>query len=115
MFPLLCRDKLILPYIAVHGLFILLYCAPGGRQDTTNSHSSTPLKSFVIAFLVFCSLILHIVYLTIHPPQKYPYLFEAMIMLLCFSQFILISVYANTKQWMLSRHYAVMDKEKKQL
>nr|POE83406.1 putative dolichyl pyrophosphate man9glcnac2 alpha-1,3-glucosyltransferase [Quercus suber] len=33
MFPLLCRDKLILPYIAVSALFVLIYYVPSGRQD----------------------------------------------------------------------------------
>ncbi|XP_059670576.1 probable dolichyl pyrophosphate Man9GlcNAc2 alpha-1,3-glucosyltransferase isoform X2 [Cornus florida] len=115
MFPLLCRDKLVLPYIALFALFFLLYYAPGGRQDTrsmTDSHAT--LKSFVMAFLVLCSFILHIVYLTMRPPEKYPFLFEALIMLLCFSQFMLLAIYTNTKQWMLSKQ-SILLKEKKHL
>uniref|UniRef100_A0A5B7BIZ4 Alpha-1,3-glucosyltransferase n=1 Tax=Davidia involucrata TaxID=16924 RepID=A0A5B7BIZ4_DAVIN len=115
MFPLLCRDKLILPYIALFALFILLYYAPGGRQDTRGTHSPPTLKSFVIAFLVLCSFILHIIYLTMRPPEKYPFLFEALIMLLCFSQFMLLAIYTNTKQWMLLKHSTLIDKEKKHL
>lgn len=102
MFPLLRRDKLVLPYAALYGLFILFYhtLTPGSRKDPKETHSIFPtLKSLVFA----CSLVLHIIFLTITPPQKYPFLFEAVIMLLCCSQFLLIFMYSNTKQWMLTK------------
>ncbi|KAL2531590.1 putative dolichyl pyrophosphate Man9GlcNAc2 alpha-1 [Abeliophyllum distichum] len=111
MFPLLRRDDLVLPYIALYGLFVLLYYAPGRRMDKreTNFLGST-LQSLLLA----SSLILHIIYMTVTPPEKYPFLFEAIIMLFCFSQFVLISVYSNSKQWALSKHIQV-DIEKKSL
>lgn len=113
MFPLMCRDKLILPYMALFALFYLLYYAPGGREDTRKMQSPSSLRSFMLSFLVLCSLFLHLVYITLHPPDKYPFLFEAVIMLLCFSQFILLTVYTNAKQWMLLKHSTLMDKDKK--
>lgn len=113
MFPLLCRDKLVLPYIALYGIFVLVYYSPGGRLNTKKSYSSSTLKSLVITFLVLCSLVLHIIYLTLHPPVKYPFLFEAAIMLLCFSQFVLVAVYTNRKQWMMSKNSIQTDEEKK--
>lgn len=110
MFPLLCRDKLILPYIALSALFIFIYHVPSARQDRKETRS---FKSFVTTFLVLCSVVLHIVYLTMHPPHRYPFLFEAMIMLLCFSQFMLLAFYTNAKQWMLLKRSVLLDKEKK--
>ncbi|KAK3012534.1 hypothetical protein RJ639_009107 [Escallonia herrerae] len=112
MFPLLCRDNLILPYFALYGIFILLCHVPGGRLDTRETHSYTSLRSFLSAFLLLCSFSLHIIYLTVRPPKKYPYLFDAFIMLLCFTQFVLVAIYANRKQWMLSMNSIVVDKEK---
>lgn len=110
MFPLLCRDKLLLPYIAVYGIFIFVYYAPNGKPKT---RSSPRLTSFMIIFLLLLSLVLHIIYLTVNPPKKYPFLFEAIIMLLCFSQFVLVAVYSNRKQWILSK--STVGIEKKQL
>ncbi|XP_057462395.1 probable dolichyl pyrophosphate Man9GlcNAc2 alpha-1,3-glucosyltransferase [Actinidia eriantha] len=115
MFPLLCRDELILPYISLSALFILLYHAPGGRKETSDRCLPANLKSFMIGFLVLCSLILHVVYLAVRPPEKYPYLFEAMIMLLCFSQFVFVAGYTNIKQWKLSKDSTLENKEKKYL
>lgn len=112
MFPLLCRDKLIIPYISLYSIFILVYYAPGGIHKT---RSSGNLKSFVIAFLLLSSLALHIIYLTLTPPAKYPFLFEALIMLLCFSQFVLVAVYANRKQWMVLKNPSLIGKEKKSI
>lgn len=110
MFPLLTRDKLVLPYAALYGLFILLYYASGSRKDTVVSDSiPSILKSFAYAL----SLILHIIYITVTPPEKYPFLFEAVIMSLCFSQFVLISIYINLKQWSLPKISSQADTKKK--
>ncbi|KAG5535308.1 hypothetical protein RHGRI_023173 [Rhododendron griersonianum] len=115
MFPLMCRDELILPYISLSALFIFLYHAPGGRKEKRVALSPSNLKSFVVVFLVLCSLVLHVVYLVVSPPEKYPFLFEAMIVLLCFSQFLFISGYTNIKQWMTLKDSALENKEKKHL
>ncbi|CAN0926058.1 Probable dolichyl pyrophosphate Man9GlcNAc2 alpha-1,3-glucosyltransferase [Linum grandiflorum] len=106
MFPLVCRDNLILPYIALSALCIFLYSAPDGRRSATLS-----LVAVISNFLYLCSLVLHVVYLTVHPPERYPFLFEALIMLLCFSHFVLFALHTNTKQWMLQSS----DRRKKQL
>ncbi|KAK8484051.1 hypothetical protein V6N12_056650 [Hibiscus sabdariffa] len=129
MFPLLHRDKLVLAYIALYALFILVYFAPGGpsgrcngsktrdhRQTTKRGMgflSSIAFHPLVMGFLGLCSLILHVIYLTMRPPNKYPFLFEAVIMLICFSQFVLFTLYFNSKQWMLSKHLTSKDKQKK--
>ncbi|KAL8476604.1 hypothetical protein ACS0TY_029048 [Phlomoides rotata] len=112
MFPLLRRDKLEIPYAALYGLFVLLYYTPGGRKSAEVTHRALPiLKSFAFACIIF----LHIVYIAISPPLKYPYLFEAVIMSFCFSQFVLISIYMNKKQWALSKNSTRIDTKKKSL
>lgn len=104
MFPLLCRDQLILAYIALFALFYLLFYAPGRRRRKIKSST---LRSFFLTLLGLCSFALHIVYLTMHPPQRYPFLFEAIIMLVCFSQFVLLAIYTNMKQWKLHKRSSV--------
>ncbi|KAL0378076.1 UNVERIFIED_CONTAM: putative dolichyl pyrophosphate Man9GlcNAc2 alpha-1,3-glucosyltransferase [Sesamum radiatum] len=113
MFPLLRRDGLVLPYAALYGLFILLYHAPGVRKDERKpDFYLSVLESSAFA----CSLFLHIIYLTITPPDKYPFLFEAVIMIFCFSQFVLSSIYLNRKQWaLLSKSSTQVDARKKGL
>lgn len=112
MFPLLHRDKLVLPYLALSTLFILLSQAANRRQETRETNT---FRSFVTRFFLLCSLILHVVYLGMNAPQRYPFLFEALIMLLCFSQFTFLTLYTNAKQWMLLKHSNLVDKEKKLL
>ncbi|XP_024444165.1 probable dolichyl pyrophosphate Man9GlcNAc2 alpha-1,3-glucosyltransferase isoform X3 [Populus trichocarpa] len=112
MFPLLCRDKMAVPYMALYMLSILLYLAPCGKQHIKR-HLSRSMITFSIVISYLCSLVLHIIYLTIRPPEKYPFLFEAMIMNFCFSHFLAFTVYTNAKQWMLSRQSTSRDKEKK--
>ncbi|KAK4490582.1 hypothetical protein RD792_001266 [Penstemon davidsonii] len=112
IFPLLRRDKLVLPYAVLYGLFGLLYYTTGGRKDTTEIYSFySTLKSSAFA----CSIFLHMIYMTVTPPEKYPFLFEAVIMLFCFSQFFLVFIYSNSKQWALSKTSIQEDAEKKRL
>ena len=113
MFPLLCRDKLVVPYMALYASSILLYLAPSGRRHI-KKHLPRPMITFSIVMIHFvCSLIFHIIYLTIRPPKMFPYLFQAMIMNFCFSHLLGFTVYTNAKQWMLSRQFTSGDKEKK--
>lgn len=112
MFPLLCRDQLILAYMALFALFCLLFYAPGKRPRKIKS--SAP-RSFFLKLVGFCSFVLHIVYLTVRPPERYPFLFEAIIMLVCFSQFVLLAIYTNTKQWKPQKRSSSIDRQKKLL
>lgn len=115
MFPLVTRDKLVVPYIALYGLFTLVFHAPGGREQKHEKEGIPCYFGILKSFLLACSILLHVVYLTITPPRKYPFLFEAIIMLLCFSQFVLIFLYTNTKQWRLLKLSTVPEDRKKQL
>ncbi|KAF7811250.1 putative dolichyl pyrophosphate Man9GlcNAc2 alpha-1,3-glucosyltransferase [Senna tora] len=111
MFPLICRDGLILAYLASFALFILLFNAPGRRGIKECNYYFTP--RIMRLTLCFCSFILHIVYLVLRPPEKYPFLFEALIMNLCFSQFVLITLCTNFRQWVLDKPVKLEQIEKK--
>lgn len=112
MFPLLCRDGLLLPYMTLNALYFLLYHVPRDKRDSevTGSSAAYPILS---AFSVCCYFGLHLVYLIMHPPEKYPFLFEALIMIFCFFHFALVAIYTNKKQWTLSKHLMLSNKEKK--
>ena len=126
MYPLLCRDHLILQYISVLALFGFIFYSPDGRSGM-RANSFSIRKRALMTLPLLCSFILHVIYLSLRPPKKYPFLFEAMIMLLCFSQFVILTLYTNTKQlmlpdcstrtergkkdlwsWDLSKHYACL-------
>ncbi|KAF3449628.1 hypothetical protein FNV43_RR10359 [Rhamnella rubrinervis] len=109
IFPLLYRDKLVLPYFTLSALFLLLYYAPSRRQAATETK---PLKSYARMFFLLCALILHVVYLTVEAPHRYPFLFEALIMLLSFSQFVILVIHSNVQQWRL-KPATLVDKQKK--
>ncbi|KAL5713869.1 dolichyl-P-Glc:Man9GlcNAc2-PP-dolichol alpha-1,3-glucosyltransferase [Ranunculus cassubicifolius] len=98
MFPLLCRDKLIVPYIALHILFVLVFHSPYVKRGERKEDKLNGLEVVAMAVVLLISLVLHVVYLTMKPPERYPYLFEAMIMTVCFSQFIYVAIYTNIKQ-----------------
>ncbi|PAN49853.1 hypothetical protein PAHAL_9G479200 [Panicum hallii] len=102
MYPLICRDQLLLQYIAALGLFFLIYYTPGGSHGKRLSISCGAKTVLSLPFL--CSLLLHITYLQIEPPKRYPFLFDALIMFICFSQFVILTMYTNYKQWMLDTH-----------
>ncbi|KNA20327.1 hypothetical protein SOVF_053420 [Spinacia oleracea] len=112
MFPLLCRDQLVLAYIALFSLFYLLFYAPR-KKDSGKIRSFFTLKLLITTLLVFCSFVLHIVYLAMNPPKRYPFLFEAIIMLVSFTQFVWLALYTNKKQWMLQKQSTCVEKEKK--
>ncbi|KAJ1405375.1 Glycosyl transferase, ALG6/ALG8 [Sesbania bispinosa] len=109
MFPLICRDGLVVPYLALLALFFLILKAPG--QHTVRE--SNYLGSTTMDLILCCSFILHVVYLTMHPPEKYPFIYEAVIMNLCFSQFVLVTLGCNIKQWMLNKPVKLEEIEKK--
>ncbi|XP_022148195.1 probable dolichyl pyrophosphate Man9GlcNAc2 alpha-1,3-glucosyltransferase isoform X2 [Momordica charantia] len=109
MFPLVVRDKLVQAYLSIYALtFLIINASNQGRQKMGAFLSGGVL----FGCLLFCSLVLHIVYLVVRPPERYPFIFEAVIMLLCFSQFMFIAVFTNIKQWTLSKAVPQMDKQK---
>lgn len=101
MYPLICRDKLLLQYIASLGLFFLLFYSPD-RALSGARKSRLYYKNLIWLVPLLGSVVLHVVYLLVKPPEKYPFLFEALMMLLSFSQFVYFTFYANVKQWKLS-------------
>ncbi|QHN85799.1 putative dolichyl pyrophosphate Man9GlcNAc2 alpha-1,3-glucosyltransferase [Arachis hypogaea] len=85
MFPLICRDGLVVPYFALLALFILIFDVPGQQRVKEGNYLYNYLGATTVRLVLFCYFILHIVYLTMNPPEKYPFLFEAIIMNMCFS------------------------------
>jgi len=113
MFPLICRDNLVVAYLALLALFILILNAPVQHKVRETNYLSSYLGSATMFFILCCYFVLHIVYLTMHPPEKYPFLFEAIIMNLCFSQFVLVTLACNIKQWLLNKPVKLEEIEKK--
>lgn len=111
MFPLIVRDGLVVAYLASFALFVLVFNAPG-RSKIKDSYYYFSSRIMRLT-LCFCSFILHIVYLIMRPPNKYPFLFEALIMNLCFSQFVLVTLRTNLKQWVLDKPAKLEKIEKK--
>uniref|UniRef100_A0A0E0LHH0 Alpha-1,3-glucosyltransferase n=1 Tax=Oryza punctata TaxID=4537 RepID=A0A0E0LHH0_ORYPU len=110
MYPLICRDHLLLQYIAVLGLFVLIYYSPGGSSKKGVSIPSG--AKAVLSLALLCSLLLQVLYLQIEPPRRYPFLFDALIMFICFSQFVILTLYTNCKQWMLDSHSRSVGRKK---
>uniref|UniRef100_A0A0A0L9U3 Alpha-1,3-glucosyltransferase n=2 Tax=Cucumis sativus TaxID=3659 RepID=A0A0A0L9U3_CUCSA len=109
IFPLVVRDKLVQAYLAIYALtFLIINALNKGKQKGGGFHSGGVL----FGCFLFCSLVLHVVYLVVRPPERYPFLFEAVIMLLCFSQFIFLVIFSNVKQWTLSKAVPQMHKQK---
>ncbi|KAI4389311.1 hypothetical protein MLD38_001548 [Melastoma candidum] len=115
MFPLLLRDGLVLAYAALSGLFFLLHQTRWERRGARLAKSMT-LYWISTKFSLCCGIGLHLVYLTVPPPEKYPFLFEALIMIFCFSHFVLLVAYAHKQQWaLLKSSKSLKDSEKKSL
>ncbi|KAH8970911.1 hypothetical protein BDL97_02G113800 [Sphagnum fallax] len=104
MLPLLRRDGLIIPYFALLSLFFLLPAHPVyGPQGKPNKQKGSIVKSSALNLLPFCSIsgavVLHLIYLFLHPPARYPFLFEALITVYCFVHFLALAIYTNWRQW----------------
>ena len=113
MFPLICRDNLVVAYLALLALFFLIVNAPVQHRVRESNHLKNYMGSATMFLILCCYFVLHIVYLTMHPPEKYPFLFEAIIMNLCFSQFVLVTLACNVKQWLLNKPAKLEEIEKK--
>ncbi|PKA58561.1 putative dolichyl pyrophosphate Man9GlcNAc2 alpha-1,3-glucosyltransferase [Apostasia shenzhenica] len=98
MFPLLLRDNLLLQYAAILPLFGFIFFSPNGGENSREDYSSVR-KKVLLALLFVISFVLHLIYLTLEPPRKYPFLFEALIMFFCFSQFLCLTIWTNIHQF----------------
>eukprot|EP01018_Ginkgo_biloba_P004856 Gb_05340 [translate_table: standard] len=119
MYPLLRRDGLTLCYIALLSLFILIYYTPAKDKKDSNKDNEMVQRFPRLWELLrpFCGLfllVIHVLYLLVKPPQKYPFIFEALITAFAFSQFSILAIYTNFRQWRLPADgtWASIDKEK---
>ncbi|XP_078437233.1 ALG6, ALG8 glycosyltransferase family isoform X2 [Wolffia australiana] len=99
MLPLLLRDGLWLQYFGLLVLFDLIYLLPI-EGDKKRRCLPWKLKAAMAASVSFSAL-LHLAYLILQPPKRYPFLFEALIMNACFYQFVILVLYFNFRQWAL--------------
>lgn len=106
MYPLLRRDGLTICYIAMLFLFFLLYHAPvkskeDGSRDSYIAQRFPKFWRVIMSFYALFSVMLHVLYLFLQPPKRYPFIFEAVITAFAFSQFAILAIYTNSKQWRL--------------
>lgn len=105
MFPLLRRDGLVLPYFALLALFFLLPKCPARSGAATTRDNKRLFNLFNSSILKKCSIvgatILHLLYLFVQPPPRYPFLFEAFLTSYSFAHFVVLVVYTNCKQWLV--------------
>lgn len=98
MFPLLRRDGLTLPYIALLALFFLLPNCPAQKRTEERKVQLSSVKVIKICS-IGGAVILHLLYLFVQPPARYPFLFEAFLTSYSFAHFLIIAIYTNWKQW----------------
>ena len=100
MAPLLFRDGLHIPYALVFFLFAFLYrnlqLNIGHRTVSGVKYGSLVLLGLVFVYIAF--IVLHIAYLYIKPPERYPDLWTVLISLLSCVVFCLSWVFGNTFQ-----------------
>ncbi|BBN05231.1 alpha-1,3-glucosyltransferase [Marchantia polymorpha subsp. ruderalis] len=114
MLPLLLRDGLLLPYIALMLLFFLISRFPtySFERSVATSHPrlTRQLPTGFVVSSVLGAGVLHLMYFGLQPPRRYPYLFEALIMAYTFAHFVPLALYMNWKQWSLPRDVTVKQK-----
>lgn len=103
MLPLLRRDGLLLPFVALLWLFYLICCRSSGPdlQDKVEAkgRGSDLVFRYVGVFSCTFAILLSLGYVMIPPPVRYPYLFDALIVSFCFLHLIPLVVYYNWCQW----------------
>ncbi|CAA6654544.1 unnamed protein product [Spirodela intermedia] len=95
-------------------LFGLIYRLPIEVHGRRRPRIPWKLQT-VMALSSFSSALLHLVYLIVRPPRRYPFLFEALIMALCFAQFVILAIYSNIRQWTLRDASPGFPSEKKKI
>ena len=101
MFPLLRRDGLVIPYFALFVLYLLMFevTSPAKTVSTTKEMNLKFPLSLLNKGLLIIGSVLVLGYLILHPPARYPFLFEALISALVFIFLIILAIYSNLKQW----------------
>eukprot|EP00897_Mesotaenium_endlicherianum_P001127 jgi/Mesen1/11014/ME000098S10405 len=113
VYPLLLRDGLALAYFALVLFFILAFGSPQlssdafARQSWSWGGKLSGLLGSVGPFLArrgpLCSftgaLVLHLVAVTVTPPERYPYLHQALMVTYAFLHFVVMAAYTNWRQW----------------
>ena len=134
MWPLLSRDGLQLAYLATVLLFAAVVAAPAaagdsgfqsaddgvGTQRTADSNGvlspaaranllrTRTVFDRVRRYAVPCSIagatLLHALQLVVPPPQRYPYLIDALFTTYAFLHLVVTMLYLNWRQWVPASH-----------
>lgn len=120
MFPLLRRDGLILPYFTLLALFFLLpkcptQWSPDNVPESQNKLMNVMNMNMVEIFSLVGAVTLHIIYLFVSPPPRYPFLFEALITTYAFAHFVVLAAYTNWRQWTVPGDERQVSADKKRL
>ncbi|CAM6100947.1 unnamed protein product [Calypogeia fissa] len=112
MLPLLRRDDLLIPYLALMWLFFLIPRPPTQSQKISGASARPEVSNlrFFLSFSVLGASVLHLMYFILQAPKRYPFLFEAFIMSYSFAHFVPLALYTNWKQWTISVDVATKQK-----
>lgn len=98
MLPLLIKDNLLIPFIAMSIIHFIVYNniekLVSKRKEASQLHLLRNLSLIGCAIISICSIMLN-------PPQKYPYLWPLIISTYSCIHFILFLIYFNLNQLML--------------
>lgn len=115
MFPLLRRDGLVVPYVALFSLHLLMFEIPlfGKKLSHKDGRQLMFSLNHLTKVLFIMGSLLNLGYVFLAPPARYPYIFEALISALVFVVLILLALYSNLKQWSASlNNQHIVDKAK---
>eukprot|EP00250_Pteridium_aquilinum_P008093 c17665_g1_i1 orf=164-1666(+) len=116
MFPLLRRDGLVVPYVALFFLHLLLLGVPllNKRHTYAKGRQCMFTLDHLTNILAIVGCLLNVTYMFMEPPVRYPFIFEALNAALVFGYLVVLALYSNLRQWSASssnRHITV-DKAK---
>lgn len=98
MLPLLIKDNLFIPFIALSLIYFIVYNniekLVSKQKESSKLHLLRNLSLFGCVIISICLII-------INPPQKYPYLWPLIISVYSCIHFILFLIYFNLNQLML--------------
>eukprot|EP00850_Spirogloea_muscicola_P015051 SM000112S23993 [mRNA] locus=s112:197114:199570:- [translate_table: standard] len=96
MYPLLQRDRLALPYIALQALFQL---AMVGTCPAEGTGGDEIWLARLLPLSLAGGAVLHAAAVLVPPPPRYPYLHPALMTAYAFAHFGTLFVYTNWRQW----------------
>ncbi|KYR01097.1 glycosyltransferase [Tieghemostelium lacteum] len=88
MFPLLFKDGLVIPYLAIMIVYTVIGYQQVQEEQSTKENQSTLKKVYLYLGLIIPMVGIHIIYQFIKPPTTLPYLWLLLVCNFSFSHFI---------------------------